>query len=382
MDLEGVSSLFTPYRVRNIFLKNRFVVPGMQRGVSDRGMPTPALTAYYRRFIEGGFAMVMSESCAIDHPVASAKTSVLRMNADTKSGWRRCVEEVREVGGCILIQLWHEGAMRECEDPALPSLSPSGLRTGTKPSGRALTGSELAALKESYTTAAQRAQEIGAAGVEVHAGHGYLLDQFLWPDTNRRTDGYGGPDIRQRVRFAAEVVAAIRHATGNDFIISFRFSQWKVSYDGTVPTIHTDAKVVHSPEDLQLMLTSLRENGVDLFHASTRTFYQPEWPNDDRSLAGWARGFTDAGVITVGGVGRNSDGAEVLAGEQRSAPMRLESNLVELARRFRRGDFDLVSVGRASIGDPEWANKVRSGRYQDITPFSPSELLALRSQIT
>jgi len=82
----------------------------------------------------------------------------------------------------------------------------------------------------------------------VHAGHAYLLDQFLWPDTNRRTDGYGGPDIRNGFAFAAEVVASIRQATGNDFVISFRFSQWKVSYDGTVPTINTDAKVVHSPE--------------------------------------------------------------------------------------------------------------------------------------
>src|SRR5882757_1009151 len=179
MELEGVPSLFTPYRVRNIILKNRFVVPGMQRGVSDRGMPTAALAAYYRRFIEGGFALVMSESCAIDHPVASAKTSVLRMNADTTPGWRRCVDEVREVGGHILIQLWHEGAMRECQDSALPSLSPSGLQTGTKASGRAFTVNELATLKECYRTAAQRAQQIGAAGVEVHAGHGYLLDQFL-----------------------------------------------------------------------------------------------------------------------------------------------------------------------------------------------------------
>jgi len=86
-------------------------------------------------------------------------------------------------------------------------------------SGRAFTVNELATLKECYRTAAQRAQQIGAAGVEVHAGHGYLLDQFLWPDTNRRTDGYGGPDIRQRVRFAAEVVAsyAKRRATTSSF---------------------------------------------------------------------------------------------------------------------------------------------------------------------
>ncbi|MDB5582461.1 MAG: hypothetical protein JWR80_7637 [Bradyrhizobium sp.] len=382
MASEDTSSLFTPYKVRGVTLENRFIVPSMQRGVSENGAPTPALASYYRRFIEGGFALVMSESCAIDHPVATAKKGAVRMNADTEAGWRLCIDEVRAAGGQILIQLWHEGAMRECHDQALTSLSPSGLQTGVKPNGRPFTAAELTGLKDSYRVAALRAQRLGAAGVEVHAGHGYLLDQFLWPDTNRRTDGYGGDDIRDRVRFPAEVVAAIREATGDDFIISFRFSQWKVSYEGTVPTIHTDAKVVPTMLDLEIMLKHLRESGVDLFHASTRSFHRPEWPDDDRSLAGWARGLTDAGVITVGGVGGNNDSAEAMAGVQQTAPIRLASNLTELARRFGRGDFDLVSVGRASIGDQNWANKVRAGRYDDVTPFSPSELLALRSQIT
>jgi 2,4-dienoyl-CoA reductase-like NADH-dependent reductase (Old Yellow Enzyme family) len=68
------------------------------------------------------------------------------------------------------------------------------------------------------------AQQIGADGVEIHACHGYLLDLFLWAGSNRRTDGYGGDDIRERVRFAAEIVAAVRRAVGPDFVISFRFS--------------------------------------------------------------------------------------------------------------------------------------------------------------
>ncbi|EQB00498.1 oxidoreductase [Sphingobium baderi] len=381
--MEGILSLFTPYKVRGVSLDNRFIVPAMQRGVSANGSPTPALASYYRRFIEGGFSLVISESCAIDHPVATTKTGAIRINADTEPGWRRCIDEVRSVGGQILVQLWHEGAMRERNGHALPSLSPSGLQTASRANGRSLAPLELTQLKDCYRIAALRAQALGAAGVEVHAGHGYLLDQFLWPATNRRNDKYGGPDIRDRVQFPAEVIAAIREAVGEDFIISLRFSQWKVSYEGTVPTIHTDAKVVLSADDLKIMLGRLRVSGVDLFHASTRSFYRPEWPDiDDRSLAGWARELTDAGIITVGGVGGNNDNAEAMAGTQKAVPMSLESNLTELARRFERGDFDLVAVGRAAIGDQNWADKIRSGRFDEIMPFSASELHKLRSQIT
>jgi 2,4-dienoyl-CoA reductase-like NADH-dependent reductase (Old Yellow Enzyme family) len=183
------------------------------------------------------------------------------------------------------------------------------------------------------------------------------------------------------VRFPAEVVAAVREAVGDDFPISFRFSQWKVSYEGTVPTIHTDARVVESREELRTMLATLREAGVDLFHASTRVFHQPEWRGDIRSLAGWTRSLTDAGVITVGGVGGNHDVVESTGRAAISPTARLGANLDELARRFNRGEFDLVSVGRASIGDPDWPRKVQSGRFGEVRPFSPEELLALRNQI-
>ena len=117
--------------------------------------------------------------------------------------------------------------------------------------------------------------------MEVHACHGYLLDQFLWADTNRRTDGYGGDSILARVRFPAEVVAAVREAVGPDFPISFRLSQWK--------EINFDAKIVRTPEEFQTMLGVLRGAGVDLFHVSTRRFWRPEWPGSDLGLAGWAK---------------------------------------------------------------------------------------------
>ena len=140
------------------------------------------------------------------------------------------------------------------------------------------------AIREAFVRGALAAKQIGAAGVEVHACHGYLLDQFLWAETNRRTDGYGGEDIRARVRFPAEIVQAIRQAVGEQFPISFRFSQWK--------EVNYNARITPTPRDLQTMLTILRAAGVDVFHASARYFWVAEWPNSDLGIAGWTKSIS------------------------------------------------------------------------------------------
>lgn len=377
------SALFAPLRIKGIELRNRFVVPSMQRGVSADGKPTDELAAYYRSRAEGGFALIMSESCAVDHPSAGGGTKVLKMAPDTRDAWRRCVEGVREAGGHMFLQLWHRGAVHEefRDDPlALArTISPSGLLTATKPGGRPIKLTELGELKDAFVAAAVAAQEIGASGIELHGAHGYLLDQFLWPSTNRREDGYGGDDIAQRVRFPAEVVAAIRKAVGEHFVISFRFSQWKV-------TDYLTGQIVFSPEELGVMLGVLRRAGVDVFHVSTRRFHTPEWLGSDLSLAGWARKLTDAPVLAVGSVGGNTDlqsiyRTEPSGTEESAGPIAdiVSTSLAEVMRRFNRGEFDLVAVGRASIGDPEWVNKVAAGRYDVIRKFELDHLLSLIS---
>ena len=92
----------------------------------------------------------------------------------------------------------------------------------------AMSASDLAAVVQSYARAARAAEELGFDGVEIHGAHGYLIDQFLWEFTNQRKDMYGGT-IPNRVRFATEVVAAMRTAVADDFPIVYRFSQWKMS---------------------------------------------------------------------------------------------------------------------------------------------------------
>ena len=203
------SPLFTPFRLGALDLPNRFVMPAMQRGMCEDGKPSAALAQYYRRRAEGGVPLIIGESAAIDHPTATRQPSSAWITHASRDAWKRCVDEVGEAGGHMLIQLWHEGAVRK--DDGL-SISPSGFVQPGKANGRAATLGEIAELIEAYTRSALVAQDAGAAGVEVHAAHGYFLDQFLWAGINHRDDGYGGADIAHRARFPAEIVAAIRAA--------------------------------------------------------------------------------------------------------------------------------------------------------------------------
>jgi 2,4-dienoyl-CoA reductase-like NADH-dependent reductase (Old Yellow Enzyme family) len=231
-----------------------------------------------------------------------------------------------------------------------------------------MTAQEMEEIKLAYVQAAVIAKGLGADGVEVHGAHGYLLDQFLWAETNRRTDGYGGYAIADRVRFPAEVVAAIRQAVGPYFPISFRFSQWK--------EIDFEAKIVNSPEELSVMLAALRDAGVDLFNASARRFQRPEWPDSDLGLAGWTKALTGAPVIAVGSVGLTTDLASELWQGAETEPETAVS-LGLLLERFAREEFDLVAVGRAHLADPSWVTKVRDGRYEEIVAYHPKLLLEI-----
>ena len=364
-----LSPLFTPFKMGSITLPNRFVLPGMQRQWCEDGAPLPKLGEYYRRCIEGGAALVISESCGVDHPSATQVPIFCRLTPATADAWAGCVREVKAAGGLMLMQLWHEGAIRTegGEGPwaQYPTLSPSGLAHAKKPNGRAATTEELTEIRDAFIRSAILAKEIGVDGVEVHAAHGYLLDQFLWAETNRRTDGYGGDDIRDRARLPAEIVAGIRERLGPDFVISFRFSQWK--------EVNYSARVAESPDDLAVMLTILRKAGVDAFHASARRFWVPEWTDSDLGIAGWTKSLTDAPVIAVGSVGLDIDVMENFFGKD--AKPTGKEGMRDLVRRFGNGEFDLISIGRGHIGDQGIVNKIRAGRFDEIRPFTRHDLL-------
>jgi 2,4-dienoyl-CoA reductase-like NADH-dependent reductase (Old Yellow Enzyme family) len=358
-----LSPLFEPFEIRGLRLRNRFVLPAMQIGFTERCGPTQRMIDHLRARAEGGTALIFSESCAPDHPSSYWQPVFCVLNAETEAGWTRVIATVKGAGARFFMQLWHPGGQR-VPSPGLvhaehASLSPSGLIAEGRANGRAMSGNEIDDLKGAYVRAAETAKRLGADGVEIHAAHGYLMDQFLWAETNRRDDAYGGTELADRARFPLEVVAAIRAATGADFPISLRFSQFK--------EVDYGARVFATPEQLAEFTALAKAAGVDMLNVSSRRFAKAEWPerHATRGIAGWTRLLGGLPVMTTGSVGLDKDMfADLFDGADPA--LRLAVDLAELLRRFAAAEFDLVGVGRMQIANPDLVAKLASGRLESL----------------
>jgi 2,4-dienoyl-CoA reductase-like NADH-dependent reductase (Old Yellow Enzyme family) len=357
-----VEALFSPFTFKNLTLGNRIVMAPMTRGFSPGGVPGPDVAAYYRRRAENGVGLIITEGTVIEHPASSGNPSVPHFFGDRAlRGWASVLAGVRAAGGRIMPQLWHVGTLRKPgsePNPEAAPVGPSGLVKPGEKVGEPLTEAEIADIIDAYARAASAAHRLGFDGVELHGAHGYLIDQFFWEGTNRRTDRYGGDSIG-RTRFAAEVVAACRCGVGPDFPIVLRFSQWKLQDFG--------ARLAATPDELERWLAPLADAGVDIFHCSTRRFWEPEFEGSPLNLAGWTKKLTGKPVITVGSVGLDND---FIAGLRERQPGH-STGLERLTRMVECGEVDLVAVARALLADPAWVAKVRDGRTTELVGFSP-----------
>lgn len=352
MSIDTVSALFQPFSVKSLNLKNRIVMAPMTRSFSPEGVPGENVAAYYRRRAEGGVGLILSEGTVIDRPASRNDPGIPYFHGEASlNGWKRVIDGVHAAGGRMGPQLWHVGSVSSFQTdwtPAGPIDSPSGLVAPGQPRGEAMTERAIADTIDAYARAAADAQRLGFDILEIHGAHGYLIDQFFWEGTNLRVDGYGGASLKERSRFAVEVVRAMRAAVGPDFPIALRLSQWK-QQDYTV-------QLAKNPDEMAEWLLPLREAGVDVFHCSQRRFWEPEFEGSELNFAGWAKKLTGAATISVGSVGLSGDFMAAFGGEGSKV-----TGLDELERRLEREEFDLIAVGRALLADPNWAEKVRTG---------------------
>jgi 2,4-dienoyl-CoA reductase-like NADH-dependent reductase (Old Yellow Enzyme family) len=356
----AIHALFRPYEVKNLRLANRIVMAPMTRSKSPGGVPGPDVAAYYRRRAEGGVGLIVTEGTYIPHPAAGFDPNVPRFYGDDAlAGWRRVVEEVHAAGGRIAPQLWHVGASygpgAEPQGLVKP-VSPSGLRGPGQPVGVALKASDIDEIIAAYGKAARSAKEIGFDAVEIHGAHGYLPDQFFWEGTNQRTDEWGG-DLVGRTRFAAAVIREVRRNIGPELPLIFRYSQWKIA--------DYDAKLARTPEELERLLRPLVDAGVDVFHCSTRRFWEPEFEGSHLNLAGWTKKLTGTPAITVGSVTLNVEFFTSFRTDEAAGVTGLD----DLLERLERDEFDLVAIGRALIANPDWPMRIREGAVERLTPF-------------
>ena len=250
-------------------------------------------------------------------------------------------ERLHRQGAAVAIQINHSGASAvpariEGNTPVSSSNIPS--KTGGAVP-RPLEVAEIHAIADKYAEAAKRAQMAGFDAVEIHGGHSYLLCQFLSPVYNKRNDEFGG-SIENRTRFARLVIDKVRAAVGTMFPISFRFSAEEFVEGG------------QTLEDTLVMLEYLQE-GIDILNVSSALNDSIQYQIDANYLEdGWRsymakavkEKYPEKVVITSGNI-RNPKVAERIIAE---------------------GHADMVAMGRGLIADPEWVNKVKSGREDEI----------------
>lgn len=379
---DELAPLFEPLSIRGLTIPNRMVMSPMTRSFCPDHIPGDDVAGYYERRAEGGTGLIITEAIGTDHPASVGDTGLGEDNLPLFNGkatvdaWRAVVERVHAKGGKIIPQLWHQGPMRMPNDGA-PAFSPSGLygdpakaaiyyadkaRIISSADMPVPTDEEIADVVAGFGRAARDAIAAGFDGLALHGAHGYLIDAFLWGETNRRSAPWGG-DAVARTRFAVEVIKACRTEIGEDRPLIFRFSQWKQQ--------DFRAKLAETPAELEAVLGPLADAGVDLFDASVRFFNTPAFPDHaDLTLAGWARKLTGKMSGVVGGIG-------LLKGkyETDDSLSQASNNLGLLLDRFNKGEFDVASVGRAILQDAQWVNKARRG--DPLPAFDPASVNVL-----
>jgi 2,4-dienoyl-CoA reductase-like NADH-dependent reductase (Old Yellow Enzyme family) len=368
----AVASLFRPFKFGNVDLPNRIVMAPMTRSKSPGNVPGPDVAAYYRRRAEGGVGLIVTEGTP-PCPAGHSYPDVPAFYGDQAiAGWKRVLDDVRAGGGRIIPQLWHVGSFRQPgmePDPTIPGYGPSAVshpaladKEGTVPPVE-MTQRDIDDTVAAFAKAAGNAKRLGFDGVELHGAHSYIIDQFFWSATNRRTDQYGGT-LPQRTRFAVELIRAVRAEVGPDFPLLLRFSQWKQG--------DYRHKMAETPEELAAFLEPLTGAGVDIFHCSTRRFNDPEFEGSNLNLAGWTKKLTGKPTITVGSVGLDNDFLRTYAGKDAS-----KAGIDALITRLENDEFDLVAVGRALLSDPAWGQKIQAGRDDDIIAFQREHMAVL-----
>lgn len=361
-----VKALFKPFRMGSLELPTRVVMAPMTRSFSPGGVPNAKVIEYYRRRAAAGVGLIITEGTTVDHKASNGYPDVPQFFGEAAlAGWKQVVEAVHGEGGKIVPQLWHVGAVRRLgtePDGSVPAYGPTEKLKDGEVVVHGMSRQDIADVIAAFAQAARDAQAIGMDGVEIHGAHGYIVDQFFWEGTNQRSDEYGG-ELAHRSRFAIELIQAVRAAVGPDYPIIFRYSQWKQQ--------DYSARLVQTPEELGAFLKPLSDAGVDIFHCSTRRFWEPEFEGSDLNLAGWTRKLTGKPTITVGSVGLDDEFLQFMVNTDKVAQ---PASLENLLKRLNDDEFDLVAVGRALLVDPDWAVKVRDGREGDILPFSRNAL--------
>ena len=338
---DSVKYLFSPFRFKDLTLKNRIVLPALASFlIEDDGSITEKTVNHYRLRAAGGPAMVITEACAVSQEGIVSNHQARIYDDRFIKGLSKIARAIKSEGAIPAIQIHHAGRQTSAKIIKQKPLSPSPLRCPTiRGDVEPLTIEGIQILVEKFGDAGVRAMEAGFELIEIHGAHGYLINQFFSRFSNIREDGYGG-NTGGRARFAREVVLEIRRRLGAEFPLSFKISAQEFVSDGL--TVEESIRI------LKILVNA----GIDIVQVSAGNDATPEWicqPSFMKKgcLVGSAERIRKALDLPVMTVGRIND------------PL-MANKIIET------GKADLVCIGRGLMADPKMPKKAMQGRFDDI----------------
>ncbi|RHP48568.1 FAD-dependent oxidoreductase [Clostridium sp. AF32-12BH] len=336
-------AMFQPIEIGNMTVKNRFVVPPMGNNFANTdGTMSEQSAAYYAARAKGGFGLITIEATVV-HPDAKGGPRKPCLYDDTTiESFRKVIDACHAYGAKVSIQLQNAGPEGNAKNAGAPIKAASSIQACCgRDIPETLTTGEIYELIEGYGAAAERALKAGADAVEVHMAHGYLVNSFISPRTNKRVDEFGGC-FENRMRFSRLIIENIRERVGDQLAILVRINSADEVLGGN--DVHDSAAIAAYLEDC----------GIDALHVSRAVHIRDEFMWAPTAIHG---GFSAdlvseikrAVTIPVITVGRFT-----------------EPQYAELL--VREGRADLVAFGRQSLADPELPNKALKERLEDMIP--------------
>ena len=336
-----LNSLFSPIQIGGMTAKNRLLMPAMSInfGVDEFGYVTEQLTEYFAVRARGGTGLMLVGGGAV-HPTGLELPKLPTLwDDDCIPALSRMTEAVRPFGAKFGMQLMHGGRQSYHDQKVAPSPIPAPAVVKGIP--RELSQDDIGEMVKAFGDAGRRCQQAGFDFIEIHAAHGYLINQFMSPNANQRSDAYGGP-FENRIRFLIELFRDIRKKAGSSFPIGIRINGQDYIQDGW------------SLEEALRLSRILQEEGADYLHISAGVYGSSQLTIPSMyvphgcfvHLAQAVKQQVSIPVVAVGRI-KHPDQAD---------------------RIIREGRADIVAMGRAHLADPELARKAQEGKPDQIRP--------------
>jgi 2,4-dienoyl-CoA reductase-like NADH-dependent reductase (Old Yellow Enzyme family) len=343
--------VFEPFRINRLELRNRIFVPAHTTNFGADHLPTRRHVEYHRERARGGVGLIIFEAVRVMENTLGRPQGVAGYMPEAIDAFRPVADAIHAEGAAFIAQICHMGRQIEGEYERTCSWSASSLRwsLGSYPP-REMTRADMQQVIDGHLRTAENMLRAGADGIELHWGHGHLLQQFLSPLSNQRSDEFGG-SLPNRMRFPLEVLRRLREALGRDACLGIRLSAEEYLPEGLT-----------LEQAREIAARAVAEEQIDFIHVTHSAYHM------SRSLG---TQMADMGVDRA--PFRQLPGAIRQAVAGASHPPAILTvckyrGLDEAAQMINSGDADLVGIARGHLAEPAIVRKSREGRTDDIAP--------------